>query len=117
MTSSGGSSPASHKSAPRKRFTLGGRSASLDPLRDVVRPDLADIALADRVFAPHYAQGAPYRVTAPVMLYALPKIGAEGVAALDDGDLIDLFDISAQWAWVRSAKGVGYLAVDLIVPV
>ncbi|MDF0752810.1 hypothetical protein NLU14_21530, partial [Marinobacter sp. 71-i] len=39
----------------RKRFSLKGRSVPIDPRVDAVRRDLADVRLADRVFAPHYA--------------------------------------------------------------
>ena len=43
-------------SSTDERFTLGGPSVVLDPRIHAWRSDIADIALAGRLFAPHYAR-------------------------------------------------------------
>src|SRR3712207_1046075 len=45
-------------SSSTERFTLSGPSADLDPDYNAYRGDLADIELASRLFAPHYAKAA-----------------------------------------------------------
>ena len=79
-----------------------------------VRDDLADVELADRVFAPHYAKAMPRLLAAAASLRVKPS--GEHVADLPQGSTIDLFDISGGWAWVRSPLGVGYIPADAIGP-
>ena len=52
--------------APRTTFTLDGPSLAIDPRIEAVRPDLADISLAGKLFAPHYAQAVERVCTAAV---------------------------------------------------
>jgi hypothetical protein len=116
LTSSGGSSPASNSRAPRKHFALKGRSVAIDPRHDAVRADLADIDLADRFFAPHYARAMPTMLAADTPLLIAPKPDAEILGALSAGTIADLFDINGAWAWVRTSAGVGYIAIAAIAP-
>ncbi len=56
--------PISFHSFERRRVRLDGVSQPYDARINAIRPDLADIALADLYFAPHYAQPAPRGVIA-----------------------------------------------------
>ena len=101
---------------PRKRFVLSGHSAVIDPAIDAVRDDLADVELADRVFAPHYARATAYNLTSPATVFAKPNDQSASVVTLKTMELVDVFDLSAGWAWVRTAHGMGYIRADCIAP-
>lgn len=103
-------SPAS-SAPPRRSFALTGRSASLDPRTHAVRPDIADIRLADRVFAPHYAEALRRTLAADAPLRAGRGDGAETLAELRRGDPFDLLDVTGGLAWgiAVDAGLVGYL--------
>src|ERR1700712_2107403 len=105
LTHSGGSLPANNNvPAPqRKRFSLKGRTVPIDVRVDAVRGDLADVELADRVFAPHYAKACEFTVKHDTELRAAPSAEAAVVAALSKGAPFDLLDISGGWGWGRSA--------------
>ena len=96
---------------PRKAFALTGRSIVLDPATHAVRSDLADVRLADQVFAPHYAAAMPRRVAVAVDLRAARDPGSAVLAGLDDGDLFEVLDLIGDAAWgIAPAQGlVGYL--------
>lgn len=83
----------------------------IDPRTDAARRDLADVRLADRVFAPHYAAPLAHLVTAAVPLRAAKDADSETLAELAPGDLFEVLELSAGTAWGRSpAKGlVGYV--------
>jgi hypothetical protein len=84
---------------------------------DVVRDDLADVELADRVFAPHYAKAAPNVATKAATVYLKPSADTTVVDTLTAGTVIDLFDVSGGWGWVRTANGVGYIHATCIAPI
>ena len=75
------------------------RSVVLDPRTHAVRPDLADVRLADRVFAPHYA--APvHRVIAQSATLRVSRDHASAVlATLEAGGRFELLDILGDDAW------------------
>ena len=81
-----------------------------------MRDDLADVELADRVFAPHYAKAMPCRLTAAATVHVKPDVDMEQVDALEPGDPVELFDVSAGWGWVRTARAIGYVRADYIAP-
>ena len=83
----------------------------LDPRTHAVRPDLADVRLADRVFAPHYAQAIERRLAGPATLRAARERESEVLADLAAGDRFELLDLMGDSAWgVAPAQGlVGYL--------
>ena len=83
----------------------------IDPRTDAARRDLADVRLADRVFAPHYAAPVAHLVTAPASLRAARDADAETLAELAPGDLFEVLELSAGAAWGRApAAGlVGYV--------
>ena len=116
MQNSGNSSPATRapdnqSGAARTRSALPGRSVRLDPRTDAARRDLADVRLADRVFAPHYAAPVAHLVTAAVDLRADKDAGSETLTRLAPGDVFEVLELSAGLAWGRApAAGlVGYV--------
>ncbi len=119
LTNLGGSLPADKDTtrstaSPRKRFVLSGHSAPLDPAIHAVRPDLADVALASQVFAPHYAKALPGRVSSDAAIYSKPDKLSFELARVEKGEVIDLFDFNGGWAWVRASTAIGYISADAI---
>lgn len=96
---------------PRKTFALVGRSRALDPTRFAVRGDLADVRLADQVFAPHYAAPLPRAIVRGATLRATRDKGSDALTTLSPGDAFELLDITGDLAWgVAPASGyVGYV--------
>ncbi len=83
----------------------------IDPRTDAARRDLADVRLADRVFAPHYAAPVTHVVTANVALRTAKEADAEMLTELTPGDVFEVLELSAGTAWGRApAAGlVGYV--------
>jgi cell wall-associated NlpC family hydrolase len=104
----------------RKSFRLTGQSVALDLRVNAVRPDLADVALADRLFAPHYAQAIARSCVAPhTKIYDRP--GGAQTSELLQGETFMLLDVSGGSAWGYCAHDhyVGYLdpeALGAMVP-
>ncbi len=79
-----------------------------------MRRDVADISLADRVFAPHYArpldQGC---MAANVAIRSAPSENAAAVSELLRGEIFAVVDCSGAWAWGygRHDNYVGYVPV------
>jgi hypothetical protein len=116
LQNSGNSSPATatpdnQSGIARSRFALTGRSVQIDPRTDAARRDLADVRLADRVFAPHYAAPVAHVVTAPVALRAAKEADAEILVQLAEGELFEVLELSAGNAWGRAPGSglVGYV--------
>lgn len=80
-----------------------------------MRGDLADVELASKVFAPHYAKALSCRAAADAGVHAKPHADSEQVDHLTKGDAVDLFDVNGGWSWVRTAKAVGYVRAETIV--
>lgn len=103
------------------RFTLSGRSVTLDPRVHAWRRDLADIALADRLFAPHYARPID-RACGQLATFvrAEPSDSAPHISELLPGEPFRVLEYAGGWAWGQSALDgqVGYVeAVELVAPV
>ncbi len=83
---------------------------ALDPRTDAVRSDLADIRLAGRVFAPHFAAPMPCRIAHAAMLRSA-RDGGEVVAELQPGELFEVLEFAGDHAWGRAPDRalVGYL--------
>ncbi|SNS77236.1 Cell wall-associated hydrolase, NlpC family [Sphingomonas laterariae] len=84
----------------------------LDPRIYAVRKDIADIELADRVFAPHYAAAEALRVIVPsVALRDGPSADARAVSQLAFGEDFAVIDNEGGWAWGYGLHDhyVGYL--------
>lgn len=103
---------------PPRRFRLTGPSPALDPRLAAVRRDLADIRLADRVFAPHYALAQPCGVIAAAPLCAETKDGAAPISEVLPGERFDVLEHGRERAWGIAADGaVGYVSFDALGPV
>ena len=102
-----------------RRFTLSGPSADLDPRYDAYRPDLADAALADRLFAPHYAEPVS-RTTGPegAKLHQAPDQSAQPIGELQPGEPFSLLDVTGDWAWGYRTSDhlVGYVQASQLAP-
>ena len=97
--------------SPRRSFALLGPSVVLDPLHDAVRRDVADIRLADRVFAPHYAAPMPRRIAAETALLDTNAEDATVLATLRPGEIFEVLDLAGGKAWgIAVAQNlVGYI--------
>lgn len=81
-----------------------------------MRPDIADIRLADQVFAPHYAAAMRRTLAVAARLRADRGDDAETLATLSAGDAFDLLDVTGAAAWgIAPDSGlVGYLDADAL---
>jgi len=88
---------------------LTGPSPALDPRTHALRRDLADLALAGRVIAPHYATPVKRSCGAHA---AFVRLGAseesEALTELLPGEGFDVLEYAGGWAW-------GYCEADQIV--
>lgn len=73
---------------------------------DAVRRDLADVRLADRVFAPHYAAPMQRTLARATALRAARTSDAEVLAQLQPGDAFEVLEFAGANAW-GTAPGVG----------
>jgi hypothetical protein len=106
--------PSANQSAEghtRKRFALTGRSRPIDPRHDAARADLADVRLADRVFAPHYAAPLIRVVRTATALRAASAADAEILTRLSPGDVFEVLEFAGTSAWgtAPGPKLVGYI--------
>ena len=103
-----------------ERFSLRGTSLRPDPRVNAWRSDIADIALADRLFAPHYARPLIRACgLLPTLMRAEPSDTAEAVSELLPGEEFAVLDITAGWAWGYCTLDhrVGYVeAIELAEP-
>jgi len=98
-------------------FGLSGRSIVLDRRIHAVRGDVADIALAGVLFAPHYARAMRRRCIVPIAaMREAPGDDAELISELLHGEAFDILDLSGGWAWGYSAHDhyVGYVREDVL---
>ncbi|RDE06094.1 SH3 domain-containing protein [Sphingomonas aracearum] len=81
-----------------------------------MRADIADVRLADQVFAPHYAAPMPLVLTAAAALVERPSADAEMLAQLAAGDVFEALDFAGGHAWgIAPGKGlVGYLPLSAL---
>ena len=88
----------------------------LDPRTNAVRGDLADIRLAEYVFAPHYVAPMPRQIAVATVLLAGRESGAAPIATLTIGDRFDVLDIAGDAAWgIAVGDGlVGYVPVSAV---
>ena len=93
-----------------ERFRLTGPTRSYDPRITAVRRDIADVTLAARLFAPHYARAELAMCRRdPVML--CDAADGRAVSQLLPGERFAVLDISGDWAWGYSQHDgyVGYV--------
>lgn len=86
-----------------------------------MRGDLADVRLAEHVFAPHYAAPLPCVATRVVRVQATRDHRSESVAELAIGDRFEVLELAGDNAWgIAPGLGlVGYVdrtALDVAAP-
>ena len=97
-------------------FPLTGPSEHPDPATHAYRQDLADVALAGRVVASHYAEPLVRHISTAAPLLAEADDTALAVGMLKVGDELRILDISRGWAWGYGPDGrVGYVRSDALV--
>lgn len=87
---------------PKERATyrLSGHSIEGDKRTTPIRGDLADIKLAGKLFAPHYAVPMLRTGVAPVTeIHAEPHLSSMPVSSLMHGEEFAVLDIAGEWAW------------------
>ena len=102
----------------RKNFSLSSPSVELDPRVNAIRPDLADVALAAKLFAPHYARPVE-RACILVSTPMYDKPNGDLSSEILGGERFWMLDQSGGWAWGWSGHDhyVGYVASASIGPV
>ena len=100
-----------------ERFHLTGPSLTLDPRIHAYRKDIADIALAGQIFAPHYARPllrACGPAAAPVRIAPAPE--SEAIAELAPGDAFAVLEYAGgrAWGYVQASHLVGYVDADAL---
>ena len=105
-------------SSTAERFTLSGPSIALDPKIHAYRSDIADIALAGQLIAPHYARAISRRVAEGAELRESNSGNYPIIDQLAPGEEFAVLDITGEWAWGYRRKDhrVGYVAVDRLAP-
>jgi len=96
---------------PCTAFNLDGPTRKLDGRVNAYRADIADVALAGTLFAPHYAAPLIQSAAATVMMRAAPVTSAEAVSQLLPGENFAVLDMVGGWAWGYSEHDhyVGYV--------
>lgn len=92
-------------------FALSGPSELPDPAFNAYRKDLADVALAGRVIASHYAEPLGQTIALPTELKCAPTADSPTIELLSVGDSFDLLDDSLAWSWGYAGQDrrVGYV--------
>jgi hypothetical protein len=113
-----GASPRETDSSSRtdERFHLTGPSLELDARIHAYRSDIADIALAGQIFAPHYARPMLRAAGAASEVRAAPSPEADPVDNLAPGDAFAVLEFAGGWAWgyVQATHLVGYVPADAL---
>jgi cell wall-associated NlpC family hydrolase len=96
---------------PVSTFALDGPTRAIDKRIHAFRPDIADVALAGTLFAPHYAAPMPRSALATVFMRSAASASAEAVSQLLPGEGFAVLEITAGWAWGYSLHDhyVGYV--------
>jgi hypothetical protein len=99
-----------------EQFSLSGPSDDPDPRTHAYRQDLADVTLAGRVIASHYAAPVDRHLATAASLVASPADDADVVAELAAGDAFAMLDDSLGWAWGYGGDDrlVGYVRSDAL---
>ena len=100
----------------RTGFELTGRSNPPDPRFNAYRPDLADVALAGRVIASHYAAPISKTVVARAPLRVSASKDSEEIAEVEPEDTFSLLDDTLGWAWGYAGRDrrVGYVRLEAL---
>ena len=103
----------------RAAFHLDGPTRALDARVNAFRGDIADIALAGTLFAPHYASPLARVATSTTMIRTVPGHHAEASSQLLPGEGFAVLDLSGGWAWGQIGEDglVGYVPAAALHPV
>lgn len=107
---------------PVAAFHLDGPTRRLDPRTNAYRADIADVALAGTLFAPHYAAPMPRMASVAAMMRRSAGHQAEAVSQILPGEIFAALDVAGGWAWGYSLHDhyVGYVPAaalgDLVEP-
>lgn len=101
---------------PSAAFHLDGPTRRLDPRTHAYRRDIADVALAGTLFAPHYAAPMRRAATVSTMLRTAASHTAEAASQILPGEDFAVLDLVGGWAWGFSEHDhyVGYVAADAL---
>ena len=90
----------------------------LDPSIHAYRPDIADIALAGLLFAPHYAAPLMRKSKEACQVLESKARGAAATTRLATGEEFAVLDTSLGWSWgYRLADHrVGYVPEECLAP-
>ncbi|HEX2803200.1 MAG TPA: SH3 domain-containing protein [Sphingomicrobium sp.] len=111
-------SSARQPSLTTAEFSLSGPSEHPDPSTHAYRKDLADLALAGRVIASHYAEPLPRSVATGAELRSAPEETSEILRQLNAGEPFEILENSLGWAWgyAGSERIVGYVRSEALAP-
>ena len=95
---------------------LAGPSDLPDPLHQAHRKDLADVSLAGRVIASHYAEPLPRVLARAAPLRTTPDTDSEVICELKAGEPFEMLENSVGWAWGYGGpdRRVGYVESDAL---
>ncbi|MGI4876913.1 MAG: NlpC/P60 family protein [Janthinobacterium lividum] len=102
-----------------RHWRLAGPSVLLDRRVHAIRADLADVALAEVVAAPRYAEAVAEQCgVAVAMLRAGPGDEHAAVSALLYGETFDVFDVAGDWAWGQCSHDsyIGWIERTCLAP-
>ena len=99
-----------------EQFALAGPSNPPDPAVNAYRKDLADIALAGRVIASHYAEPVERVFASRARLLSGPSDGCDIVGEIDAGERFLMLDDTLGWAWgyAGEQRRVGYVRSEAL---
>ncbi|KKC26423.1 C40 family peptidase [Sphingomonas sp. SRS2] len=99
---------------PATAFHLDGPTRVLDARTSAFRSDIADVALAGTLFAPHYAAPMSRSALSGTMIRNAPSHQAEAASQLLVGEEFAVLDLTGDWAWGYSRHDhyVGYVVAD-----
>lgn len=99
------------------QYALSGPARVRDARITPIRGDLADIALAGKLFAPHYVVPMERAVTVPFTpLRKTPHDDAEQTSELLGGERFMALEMAGAWAWGYCKHDCynGYIALDVL---
>lgn len=102
---------------PRATYTLEGHSFVGDKRTTPIRGDLADIKLAGKLFAPHYAIPMIRSCVVPsAMMHEQADGDSTGISELIYGEDFAVLDVAGIWAWGYTVHDdyLGYVALDAL---
>ena len=87
-----------------------------DPRFNAYRKDLADISLAGRVIASHYAEPVERVIALATALRSAPRDDSEAIGELEQGSTFCLVDDSLGWSWgyAGNERRVGYVRSEAL---